>query len=72
MLEINFNQRANVKLTSLGLQIWKDTGNDVINPATQEGAIRTELWHLMHVFGPHLYNGCDMPFQGAGIKLESL
>jgi len=71
MAKINLNQRANVVLTEKGREVLAGAEQYNIH-VTQEGKVRVELWLLMHVFGEHLFNGCDMPFVDAEIVLEPL
>jgi hypothetical protein len=70
-MDINLNQRATVTLTEVGRNIWLASPYSTAH-ITQGGQLRTELWELMHVFGPHMFNGCDMPFTTTTVKLEPL
>lgn len=65
-----FNQKVTVTLNALGLKIWTQGGYPPHMAAT--GELHVELWMLMYVFGPHLFNGADLPFTTNGFLLEPL
>ena len=80
----NINDYVKVRLTdrgkylyqhrfdSLNAKILRDGGEPII-PAELEydndGYTEFQLWHLMEIFGRHLFNGCEIPFE-ITIKFE--
>lgn len=76
--EFNVNDYVKVKLTEKGKYIYyhqfddineniKKIGGILLNPIElkydDEGYTEFQMWHLMQIFGEHLYNGCKMPFE---------
>lgn len=71
---LNLNDLVQVKLSEHGRSIhaknWQDlrTGHesvirDVPQPEPDADGVSTwHLWELMHVFGPHVFHGSDIPF----------
>ena len=67
-VSVNVNCYVYVRLTDAGRVALISKGIDA--PAEDpDGYGRWQLWHLMHVFGSHLFNGCRVPFVGMTIKL---
>ena len=54
---LNINTFVSVRLTSKGHEIIKTPVEEV------DGWSRWQLWELFQVFGPHLYLGCEPPFE---------
>ena len=77
----NINDYVHVRLTPKGRQIHRANHDDLVAkigglplpyiPVVEnmEGWSRWQAWDLMRVFGPHLYNGCVLPFETT-IKVE--
>lgn len=68
----NINDEIKVKLTRKGLrfhreyyyEIYKNTNFEYTEPPVDgDGYSTFQLWEVMHIFGKHLYNGCQMPFE---------
>lgn len=74
----NINDYVKVKLTEKGKYIYyhqfDDMNVDIIkmdgkplNPIElkydDDGYVEFQMWHLMEIFGKHLFNGCDIPFE---------
>jgi hypothetical protein len=77
MITINLNTIFEVELTKVGREIYVNHLNDYAKNSSEykkyydakiaelynNPHIQLELWHLMNIFGPHMYNGCDIPFK---------
>jgi hypothetical protein len=75
-MNINLNERVKVKLNDFGIKILKQDhdetnrllkerggkGHPFILRLDEEGYYEAQLWYLMLVFGPHLCNGNENPF----------
>ena len=76
--QFTVNDYVKVKLTEKGKYIYYHQFDDInqnirkiggkpLNPIElkydDEGYIEFQMWHLMKIFGKHLYNGCDIPFE---------
>ena len=64
----NINNYVKVKLTEKGKYIYYHRFDDIsLSPIEleydDEGYVEFQLWHLMQIFGEHLFNGCDIPFE---------
>lgn len=74
----NINDCVKVKLTEKGKYIYYHQFDDMnvdilkrggkpLNPIElkydDEGYVEFQMWHLMEIFGKHLFNGCDIPFE---------
>jgi len=70
----NINSNVWVKLTPKGHDIYKKFWSEALKGSTIENAIPVlhtddrgwtefQMWDLMCIFGPHLYNGCIVPFE---------
>lgn len=72
-MNVNCNQWAGVRLTAIGRRIYRDHYAQFGNPrepeVDAEGWTWLLLWQVMHIFGPHIYLGCDEPFD-ANLELE--
>lgn len=82
-VSINLNDTVRVRLNDVGLAIYrkdaealhavlpeKARANFPLEPTLwPDGTYRTQMWHLMQMFGPHLALVCDTPF-GTEIILE--
>jgi hypothetical protein len=60
-LLFNVNDYAYVKLTPVGQRIL--SSKSVSFTKDGEGWSKWQLWELMSIFGGHLRNGCDVPFE---------
>lgn len=82
--DFNINDYVKVKLTEKGKYIYYHhfddmnalilkTGGKPLNPIEleydDEGYTKFQMWHLMEIFGKHLFNGYDVPFETT-IKFE--
>lgn len=66
---INFNDRVTLTLNSLGRAVFDGyherllRGSGIAPPvAPPDGRVDMSLWECANIFGKHLYNGCDVPF----------
>lgn len=70
-MKFNINHKVKVRLTDIGRTIHRkdfdQLGMKSLNYAPPEedsrGWSEWQLWELMRLFGPHLYNGCCVPFE---------
>lgn len=73
-MEFNINDKVRVKLTDHGRKVlesdhnkfWKKVGKEVmyIPPVEDsDGWSSWQLWNLMQELGPHIYIGCEIPFE---------
>ena len=82
--DFNVNDYVKVKLTEKGKYIYRHNlddlnetirglGGEPLIPIEleydDEGYAKFQLWHLMEIFGKHLFNGCEVPFNTT-IKFE--
>ena len=80
----NINDYVKVKLTEKGKYIYYHhfddmnadilkSGGEPLNPAEliydEDGYVEFQMWHIMQIFGKHLFNGCVIPFEPT-IKIE--
>jgi len=75
MKKFNINNSVKVKLTEKGRTIYynrdvelnKFYGKEVIKPRLpkedKDGYFQIQLWELMRLYGPHMFNGCEQPFE---------
>lgn len=83
-IDFNINDYVKVKLTEKGKYIYyhqfddineciRKIGGNPLNPIElkydDDGYVEFQLWHLMEIFGEHLFNGCEVPFNTT-IRLE--
>jgi hypothetical protein len=65
--EININDPTWVRLTNNGRALYLAHFARMRCHAPvlsdEQGWARFQLWDLAAIFGPHLYNGCDLPFE---------
>jgi len=70
----NINSNVYVKLTPKGHELYKKFWEEVFKDSETkhtapvihtdaEGWTEFQMWDLMSIFGPHLYNGCNVPFE---------
>lgn len=77
-IDFNINDYVKAKLTERGKYIYYHQHDDMnldilkrggkpLNPPElkydEEGHVEFQLWHLMEIFGKHLFNGCQIPFE---------
>ena len=58
----NINNYVYVKMTPAGVEhhrkYWKEFNIDIARPAFDEdGYSKFQLWEVMHIFGPLMFNG---------------
>ena len=74
-MNININQMAQVRLTEEGAKVFNAWDRETQFPGwvpkdlNAGDVFKGHLWHLMQVFGPHIYMGCNVPFEGNEIQL---
>lgn len=75
-MRLNLNVPVRVRLTEQGAFLynsyWRSSGVplDLLSPMKQAGdELKIQLWEAMHIFGPHCYNGCRVPFVDNVIEL---
>ncbi len=71
-ISINTNEDVTVVLTETGERIYRDYYKqwpDLIK-ISKGKKIKTQLWELMSIFGPHMYNGCMIPFKGNATQFD--
>ena len=78
-LKFNINEEVKVKLTARGREIWwaYTEANRPFDPTRAvlqmkedvEGWSTWQLWELMRIFGPHMFNGCIIPFEDNVIQI---
>lgn len=69
-MKLNTNERVWVRLTEHGKDILRTREAGLRLPFRYRYALRGwredvwsgELWTLMALWGPHMYNGCAIPF----------
>lgn len=69
-MKINMNDQATVTLTAYGARVWNARYDGIDIPAEHlpeavvaGQQIKTQLWDLMHVFGPGIHMGMqEVPF----------
>lgn len=75
-IDFNLNDEVKVKLTDKGREIHRKQFDDLVEGLApchgmvyrpkeedSEGWSTWQLWNLMHLYGEHCYNGCDIPFE---------
>ncbi len=78
---MNMNDTVRVKLNGKGLQILREHHEALRGrvpslaawqppPQDGDGYTHFQLWQLMRAFGPHIYLGCEVPFD-LDIRLQS-
>ena len=66
-MKFNVNNYVRVKLTEVGKNILE--AEEIKYLPDEEGFVRFQMWELMQIFGNHMWNGCDIPFE-TNIGLE--
>ena len=66
---INMNNHFQLTLTARGAVVYNSYFHQFpadVRPAELAAGdvLEDSLWHLMHIFGPHMFNGCQIPFEG--------
>lgn len=75
-VSLNVNERVIAKLTPKGLAHLKafyeklrpGSSNNI--PWLDGETLRTELWDLMHIFGPQMYMSNDPMFENNSIQIN--
>lgn len=72
-MEFNVNNKVKVKVTEFGEQVLRKRHEEVNKHFLEssefqlekdgEGFTEFQLWELMSIFGEHLYNGAEVPFE---------
>ena len=70
-MRFNVNHKVKVKLTEIGHKIHRADFDQLgmksitYQPPQEDkrGWSEWQMWELMRLFGPHLYNGCNVPFE---------
>ena len=76
-MKINLNEIVTVTLTKKGAEILTEHEKKYLagihkNRVYQQGhEFRTHLWDIMNIFGKHLYNGCEIPFEQNEVQIVS-
>ena len=74
-IEINLNKYVNVRLTEIGLKVFKESFGGKIpewfNPYIKGDQYTFQLWDLMSIFGSKLYNGAPQMFKDNKIIFKS-
>lgn len=72
-MKINVNNMCRVKLTPFGIGVLLDEKFQTtyrFNMDKKTHIITTELWNLMSIFGPYLFNGAvNLPFDQNEIEI---
>jgi len=64
MTKININGQVTFKPNSLGWHIWEKYHRDLhIDPPAHGETLTMPIWEMANIFGDHLYNGCQIPFE---------
>jgi len=62
----------------VGMKILKEhfdlneMGSTLPDSMLSGNKLRLELWSIMNMFGEHLYNGCEIPFEDNEIVFEKI
>jgi len=74
MRKINWNDRVTLHLNEHGCQIYKEYFSKLgIEPPRiplTEHRTTMELWQAAQIFGPHLYSGCQLPFESTDMEIQ--
>lgn len=71
-INFNINDKIRVKLTLFGYQIYKEHAESFdqygcnmsrIPPIDNDGWWEEQCWSIMSIFGKHLHNGGNVPFE---------
>lgn len=72
-MRININASVRVTLTAQGaFQVtkqYKQWGYTFTGPFKEGDVFEVQLWELMKIFGPALFNGCLVPFEANVIEV---
>lgn len=68
---MNINDEVTITLTKRGVEILEAERegldkfyiNPPKRPELKPGPHKMQLWEVMQTFGPHIFNGCVMPFE---------
>lgn len=67
---LNWNTLVTITPTQRGWDIWANYYHSLgLEHLPHSETLRLELWIVAHIFGPFLYNGCDLPFLNTWIEL---
>lgn len=76
-IEFNLNDYVQVRLTDLG-RCLHEQEHEMLSthasapykpPEELDGWSRWQAWRLMELFGQHMHNGCNVPFETT-IRIE--
>jgi len=72
----NINREVKIKLTAHGKKLLEDyyfdcgiNKEDITKTPDAKGKYTFQMWEVMNIFGPSVWNGCVMPFD-ADISIE--
>jgi hypothetical protein len=76
--EINLNDHVEVVLNARGVEIYNAYERrfeglyegQVMRYKAEGDVLRDSLWHIMQIFGEHIYMGCVVPFEGCKVVWE--
>lgn len=81
-MKASWNMKAIIKLNNHGKDIYEEYFRDLsrslkveLIPPTgnyRPDQIAEPLWSIVQIFGRHLYNGCEIPFETMNFELEDL
>lgn len=68
----NMNNLATVKLTDEGEKIYRKHFTDypTLMKMKDDKTVTTHLWEFFHIFGEHIYMGCQTPFENNLITIN--
>lgn len=63
-ITFNINDEVRIKLTELGEKLYTEKySKHYFAKKDENGYIEIQLWQVMSIFGPHMYNSGDLPFE---------
>ena len=81
LVEFNLNEMVRIKLTEKALQIHRQDFDDFVRETglkdmfylpplmDKDGWHKEQLWQLMRLYGPHMYNGGPVLFEKLTIQI---
>lgn len=68
---VNLNDTVVLKLNAHGAKIYNDYYSPICadQRVNVDDVIKVTLWHMAHIFGPHLYNGGKLPFESTTLEI---
>lgn len=74
-ITINLNDQVTIRLNAIGRRIINDYFGELGVPTPSSwtaNTINLPLWELTNIFGPYLYNGCQVPFESMNVELRRM